>query len=69
MIIKKKNLKKKEKVNQPYRGLCRPVGPQRENQRKRKMRQVLTPCQRTKKAMEHENNGDTSCNWHAWNGP
>ena len=31
-----------------------------ENQRKLKDRQVLGPCQRTKKAVEHESDGDTN---------
>ena len=34
-----------------------------------KKRQVPGPCQRTKKAVEHECDGDTSCNWHTWNCP
>ena len=25
-------------------------------------------CQRAEKAMEHERNGDTKCNWYPWNG-
>ena len=33
-----------------------------ENQRKRKERQAARPCKRTKKAMEHENDGDTHYN-------
>ena len=44
-------------------------GPQCKKQRKRKKRQVCGPCQRTKKAVKHESNGDTNCNWHTWNGP
>ena len=39
------------------------------NQRKLKERESLRPCQRTKKDVEHENNGDNNCNLHAWNGP
>ena len=34
-----------------------------------KVRQVLRPCQRTKKGMEHEGDGDTICKLHTWNGP
>ena len=26
-------------------------------------------CQRTKKAMEHEGDGDTNSNWYTWNDP
>ena len=33
-----------------------------------KERQVLGTCQRTKKAMEHGGDGDTTCNWCTWNG-
>ena len=47
MIVKKKK-KKKKKENLPNIGLCRPSGPQNENQRKGKERQVLGPCRRTK---------------------
>ena len=28
-----------------------------------------TPPQKTKTDVEHESNGDTYCNWSAWNGP
>ena len=35
--------------------------------KKRKDRQILGPCQ--KKAMEQEDNGDSSCCWSTWNGP
>ena len=41
--------KKKKRENLPTSGLCRPGGPQSKNQRKRKEREVLRPCQRTKK--------------------
>ena len=44
-----------------YSRLCCLSGLQRENQRKRKERQVFKPCQRTKKAVELESDGDT--NW------
>ena len=57
------NKKKKNLVNC---GLYRPGGPQTENQRKRKQRQPLRPCQRTKKAMERKGEGDTTCNWWTW---
>ena len=48
-------------------GLCCPGGSLSENQRKRKERQIFVPCQRTKKAMKHESDGDTNCNQCAWN--
>ena len=50
-------------------GLCRPGGSQIENQRKRKERQVLRPCKRTKTVMEHGGDGDTDCIWCTWNDP
>ena len=34
-----------------------------------KKRRILRSCQRIQKAMEHEDDGDTNCNWCAWNGP
>ena len=35
----------------------------------KKKRQVLRPCSRIKKAVEHESDGDTDCNWCARKGP
>ena len=35
-------------------GFCCSDRPQSKNERKRKNRQVLGPCQKTKKAVEHE---------------
>ena len=35
----------------------------------KKMTQVLRPCQRTEKAVEHEGDGDTNGDWSTWNGP
>ena len=32
-----------------------------------KKRQVLRPCQRTKKAVEQVSDGDTNCSWYTWN--
>ena len=49
--------------------LYQPGEPQNETHRKRKERQVLRPCQRTKKVMEHESDGDINYNWCARNGP
>ena len=34
-----------------------------------KNRQILGPCQRTKKTVEHECDDDTNCNWCSWYGP
>ena len=50
-------------------GLSHPGEPLNENQRKRNERQILGPCRRTKKAMEHEDDGRTNCNWCTWNNP
>ena len=36
--------------------------------KKAKERQVPRPCQSVKKAVEHECDGDTNCNWCTWNG-
>ena len=33
------------------------------NKRKKKDRQILESCQQTGKAVEHEDNSDTSCSW------
>ena len=54
IINKKKKKKKKEKEkeknkNLVYCGLCRPCRAKSKNQRKRKERQVIKPCQRTEK--------------------
>ena len=48
---------------------CHPGGPQHDNQRRRKERQVLRFCHRTEKAIEHEGDCNTSCNWCAFNDP
>ena len=61
------NKKKKKRENLPNSELCRPRRPLSENQRKRKGRQLLRPCQRTKSAMEHEGDGDTNCYRYTWN--
>ena len=54
---------KKRKENLPNYGLFHPGRQLSEHQRKQKARQVLLPCQRTKKAVEHENESNTSHNW------
>ena len=41
----------------------------RETQRKLKERQVLRPCQRTKKVIKHEGDSDTNYNWCTREGP
>ena len=46
---------------------CRPVRLHSKIQRKRKGRQVLGHCQRTKKAMKHKSDGATNYNWRTWN--
>ena len=50
-------------------GLYRRSGPPSENQRKRKERQAIRPCQRTEKAIKPEGDSDTNLNWCAWNNP
>ena len=42
--------------------------PQTNEKVPQKERQLLGPCQKTKKAVEHESNDDTNYNWRAWNG-
>ena len=44
-------------------GFCHPSRPQSKNQTNKKEIKVLRPCQRTKKVMEHEGDGNTNCNW------
>ena len=39
------------------------------NERKRKDRQILGPCQRTEKTVEHEGEGRADCDWDLWNNP
>ena len=34
-----------------------------------KKRQVIRRCLRAKKAVEHESDSDTNCDWHTWNDP
>ena len=48
---------------------CCSCGPQSENKRKWKEKQILGPCQRTEKTMEDEGNSDTTCCWCTWNIP
>ena len=62
-------ISKKKKENLLNSRICCSGGPQSENQRKRKEEQVLRPCQRTRKIMEHENDSDTSNNWGPQNSP
>ena len=61
MIINKKNL--------PSCELCHLGEQQKENQRKRKERQLLGPCQRTKNDREHESDGDINYNYWDWSDP
>ena len=43
-------------------------GPQSENKRKQKQREVLQPCKRTEKAIKHESDSDINYNWCFRNG-
>ena len=54
-----------KKMNLLFCWFCHPS----ENQRKHKKRKLLWPCQRKKKAVEHERDGDTNCSWCIWNDP
>ena len=63
MIIKEK----KNTENLPSSEHCLYNGTQIVNQRKRKYRQVIELCLRTKKDMEDEDDTGTKCNWQAWN--
>ena len=65
---RQKKKRKKKKENLLYKGFFHPNGPQCENKRKRKGRQVLRPCLRNEKGEEYEGYSDTNCSWHAWNG-
>ena len=63
----KKKKKKKKNNNNNNNLLCnkfchssRPLG---KNKRKQKDRQIIESCQRTKKVVEHEGEGNTSCSW------
>ena len=49
----------KKKETLLLNGFCRSGGRRRGNSRKRKDRQILRPCQRTKTVMEHEDEVDT----------
>ena len=51
-------------INQKKRICTMNFTEQSENQIKRKERQVFELRPRTKKAVEHGGDGDTSCNWH-----
>ena len=48
---------------------CSSEGPQKENERKHNDGQMLRPFKRTRKTMEHEGFGGTSCSWCTWNSP
>ena len=65
----KKKKKKRKKKNLPYSGLNRFGGAQSPHQRKRKEVRVLGPCQRAKKVLKHEGDGNINCCWYARNGP
>ena len=67
-LVWKNSNRNKKKENLPYCGLCCPAETQNENQRKRIERQVHRSCQRAKKTIENNSNGDTNWERHAWNG-
>ena len=57
------NNQKKKKKNLQNCGLCCPGWPQSKVERKWKERQVLRPCLRIEKTVEHESDGCTNCDW------
>ena len=65
----KSNVQQYKKENLPYTEIFRISTRQGENQRKKNERQILWPCQRTKKAVKHKIDTGTNCNWHVWNDP
>ena len=62
-------INKKKNKHLLSNGFCRSGSPQIENKRKRKERQILGPCQRTKKTVEHEGDDDSNYRWSPSNGP
>ena len=58
---------KKENVSSSE--ICHSSGLQSKNKRKRKDRQILGPCQRTKKTVEQVGDSYTNCRSHALNSP
>ena len=65
MMISKKKAKKKKREDEPYSVICHPIG----LQSKSNERQVLGPCSRTKKDMEHEGDVNSNFYWCACNCP
>ena len=68
-LIPDLEIRNKTKENKLSSGFCRSRRPQSENQRIQKERQVLGPCLRVKKAMEHEGDSATNCSGCTWNNP
>ena len=67
VIVKKKKKKKKKKRTCQILKFAVPVGDRVKIKENEKRNNYLKPCQRTKKAMEHD--GDIYCNWCAQNNP
>ena len=57
------------KRSNPGKGVVTSPTHRKEDQRKWKEIQVLRPCLRIKKVVEHESDGDTNCNWGTGKGP
>ena len=53
----------------PSWGFCHSRRVQNEIKEKWKDRQILGPCLRTEKVMEHEGHGNINCSWGIQNGP
>ena len=64
LVMTDKIKKKKKKRTCPFVVFAVLVDHRVKNHRKRKERHVLRPCQRNKKAVEHEGNGDAYCDRH-----
>ena len=57
----------KKKANLPNRGLCCPGGPKSKIKESEREINTKTLLEDYCKTMEHEDDADTSCNWHIWN--
>ena len=53
----------------PSSGFCRSSGPQSQNKRKRKDKQIIGSYQRAEKTVEYHGDGDTNCRWCTWKSP
>ena len=68
IIIKRPDLKTINKQTYRIVDFAVPAEGKVKNQRNWKERQILGPRHRTTKSVEHQGDGDASCNWCTWNG-